>query len=211
MPALADKCVDGLNSALTLASATEALWLAAPPAGTIRQQLKASQLEALYEATFLRQFTVYEAFVEELLVHQLARYPTSGYIPVAAVGRRLERTVKAARAAVYDGQRYLLWHNPAKVRTRVARFLDASTLEKQLLQHEQTLQDLAAVRHHIAHGSADSRANYLASARRLTGVGSPGTVGHLLRASDVSDPLNPTKWIRRMTDSLADVVRDLAG
>ncbi len=210
MPALADKCVDGLNGALILASATEALWLSAPPASTIRRQLKATQLEALYEATFLRQFTIYEAFLEELLVHLLARYPTTAYIPIAATGRRLETTLVAARAAIHGGQDYLLWHNPVKVRARVSRFLSASMLEARLLQHEQALQDLAAIRHHIAHGSADSKAKYAAAATRMTGVRTPGTVGHLLRANDVSDPLNPTKWIRRLTDTFADIVRDLA-
>lgn len=210
MPTLADKCVDALNSALLLASSTEALWLAAPPTGSIRRQLKVVQLEALYEATFLRQFTIYEAFLEELLVHLMARYPTPTYSPVASGGFVLARSVSLARSAVYGGRPYKLWHNPSEVRTRVSGFIAGSTLETQLGIHEQTLQDLAAIRHHIAHGSSDSKSKYLAAVRRLTGVSTPGTVGHLLRASDNSDPLNPTKWIRRFTDTFAGIVRDLS-
>ena len=46
-----------VDESLKIIASTEVLWLTAPPASVVRKQLKVPQLEALYEAVYLRVFS----------------------------------------------------------------------------------------------------------------------------------------------------------
>lgn len=206
MPNLGTKCVDEFNNTLTIAAATETLWLTAPPASVVRQQLKVQQMEALYEATFLRIFSAYESFLEDSLAHFMAGYATSTHSPVAASGSQIHSTIKGAIATLYNGRRYLLWHDVGTTIRRSQKHLDQCPIEVVLTGNQSKLEDYARIRHHIAHNSRDSGQQFQAAAMALTGNRHGGKPGRLLRSADISDPLNQPKWIRSIVDDMAATV-----
>lgn len=206
MPALGAKCVASFNQSLDIASATETLWLTAKPTSAVRKQLKTAQLEALYEATFLRVFSAYESFVEDSLVHYMANYGTPTYTPAASATGKIHPSLTSALATLYGNNDYLLWHNPQKGIDRAAKHLASSPVELVLAANKAKLDDYARIRHHIAHNSSDSGVKFAAAASRLTGSEYRRSPGKLLRSADISDPLNPTKWIRVIVDDMAATV-----
>lgn len=200
-----------IQGTLKWLGATEALWLAAPPTTEIRRTLKVPQLEALYEAAFLRIFTAWEAFVEECLIRLMAGYRTSSYVPVATSGKHLFRTVREARSELYTGRDYLLWHNPTSIEKRSARYLVGSPIELQVRSSRVWLDDIAAVRHRIAHSSDDSHAKFTYASTHLTGTGHRGGPGRLLRATDPADALNPRRWILVFSEELGAIGSRVCG
>src|SRR4051794_16813457 len=112
MPGIAADFSKQVDNTLSIIGSTEALWMTAPPTSKVRRQLKAQHLEALYEAAYLRVFCAWESLLEESLVRLMSGYRTSSHSPTAASGQRLLPTVKSARATLYSGSRYLLWHDP---------------------------------------------------------------------------------------------------
>lgn len=206
MPALGTKCVASFNQSLDIASATETLWLTAKPASAVRKQLKIGQLEALYEATYLRVFSAYESFIENSLVHYMANYRTAAYSPAAPPTGQIHNSLRSAVATLYGDRDYLLWHNANVSIGRASRHLVDCPVETALTGNKVNLDDYAMIRHHIAHNSNDSRDKFAVSASRLTGSEHRRRPGKLLRSADISDPLNPTKWIRVIVDDLAATV-----
>lgn len=203
MPQLGPKCVARFNEILKIAATTEGLWLAAPPASEVKKQLKVRQLEALYEATFLRVFAAFESFLEDSLAHYMSGYGTASYTPVAAAGKAIHPTVSGALQTLYGNRSYLLWHDMARDISRSRANLVSCPVETALAAKQQRLEDYAAIRHHIAHNSKDSRAKFEAAASRLTGSQHGGRPGRMLRSEDISDPLNTPKWIRKIVDDMA--------
>ena len=187
-------------------AATEALWMTAPPTTDVRRRLRAPQMEALYEAAFLRMFAAWEVMLEEVTVRMMAGASTPSWAAQAANGQTLYSTLGGARAALYNGADFLLWHNPQKVVVRVARFLNGSPVESEITASASDLQHLANIRHRIAHSSDDATTKFRAAALALTGLTFSGSPGRLLRSQDISDPLNPARWISRFDTQMRDVV-----
>lgn len=206
MPALGTRCVASFNQSLDIASATETLWLTAKPASAVRKQLKTAQLEALYEATLLRVFSAYEKFIEDSLAHYMANYGTTAYSPTASAPNQLHPSLTSAVQTLYGRHDYLLWHNAKTSIDRAALHLVNCPVETVLIANKTNLDDYAKIRHHIAHNSLDSGAKFAAAASRLTGSEHGKRPGKLLRSADISDPLNPTKWIRVIVDDMAATV-----
>ncbi len=180
--------------------------MTAPPATDIRRRLRAPQMEALYEAAFLRIFASWEVMLEEITIRMMARGSTPQWRARASQGQVLFPTLAAARAGLYNGADFLLWHNPQKVAARVARFLDGSPVELEIRASSTDLQHLANVRHRIAHSSNDATTKFQSSTLALTGLSFSGSPGKLLRAQDISDPLNPARWISRFDNRLRAVL-----
>jgi hypothetical protein len=191
-----------VDESLKIIASTEVLWLTAPPASVVRKQLKVPQLEALYEAVYLRVFSAWESFVEDVLVRFMSGYETSTYAPVLTPGWQHPRTVKDARTALYGTRPYVLWHNPASSANRISRYMSGSPLEATLRSQQARLEIFAAIRHRIAHDSDDARTNFKMAAMSLAGSQYDGHPGRLLRAPDLSDPLNQSKWILRISTNL---------
>ncbi len=183
-----------IGASIRLVSATEALWISAPPASQLRQQLTAGQLEALYEAAYLRIFAAWESYLESTTVRLMAKKGTASYTPTCPPGTNLYRTLDLARAALFGGRNYLLWHNPQTVISRSAGVLSGSPVEMVLTANVQDISDMATVRHAIAHNSSDARRKFQAASQSLAGI-TTGNPGHFLRSPNVADPLNPMKWL----------------
>lgn len=208
MPDLADRFAASVEEALEIVASTEVLWLTAPPASAVRQHLRVDRLQALYESIFLRVFSTWENFLEEVSARYLAGYSCDIYTPIASSGSTLARTIVEARGRLYGGRRFLLWHDPIRVADRTANHLDQSPVEVVCRGEQILLEDLASIRHHIAHaGSRDSLNQFRTSAQRLTGNDYRGQAGRLLRSPDFADPLNQPKWIRVFADRFIDLAR----
>ena len=206
-----------ITSTLGIVASTEALWLTAPPTSQVRKQLKVDRLEALYESTYLRIFSFWEAFLEDCTIRLMSGSRTVNYTPIAAVGKTRSPSQTAALAALLGEGRavanprdYLLWHNPAIVADRVARWIQASPVETVCRSNQQGLEHAAAVRHHIAHGSTDSARKFKIAALHYASSDFNGLPGRFLRADDNADPLNRPRWILRLTDQLASHAKDIA-
>lgn len=206
MPQLGSKCVTRFNEILKIAATTEGLWLAAPPASEIKKQLKVGQLEALYEATFLRVFASFESFIEDSLAHFMAGYATPAYSPSPVPGTAIYGTLTEALSTLYGNRAYLLWHDMGRDIRRSQSHLTACPVETALQGNQSRLEDYAAIRHHIAHNSKDSKQKFEAAALRITGSAHNGKPGRMLRSEDISDPLNTPKWIRNVVDDMATTV-----
>lgn len=189
-----DELRKSIGASIRLVSATEALWTAAPPTSQLRRQLTAGQLEALYEAAYLRMFAAWEAYLESMTVRFLARKASPGYTPICPPGCSLYRTLTLARSALFGSRDYLLWHNPQAVVTRVAGVLTNSPVEVVVSANLSDISNMAAVRHAIAHNSNDAIAKFQVASLQLAGV-SMGSPGHFLRSANNANPLNPVKWL----------------
>lgn len=209
MPTLNETFATRVQDTLSLVGSTETLWLTAPPTSAIRQQLKTPQLEALYESAFLRIFGYWESFLEEVVVRWMAKYTCPGYLPVPAIGETLYTTVTSARTALHteggNVKDFLLWHSPDAVLKRVKKRLDGSPVEAIVNASSTELKNLAAVRHHIAHGSSDTLAKFKVASTALTGSDHSGKPGHALRSLDITDPLNTPKWLHVWSQRLVSL------
>lgn len=199
-----DKFTADCAETLRWLGATEALWLRAPPTTEVRKSLKTPQMEALYEAAFLRIFTGWEVFMEDACIRMMAGASSALYTPQAVPGLTLHQTLQSARVALYQGRRFLLWHDPQRAAERVDRHLVGSPLATELRSRASWLEDVGQVRHRIAHASSDARAQFATAARSLTGSTHEGKPGKLLRSQDPRDALNLKRWIVVITDGLQD-------
>ena len=205
-PRLRSSFEKSVDSALSLVGATEALWLTSPPGSQVRRQLSVRQLEAIYEAVFLRIFGYWEVLLQESVIRWMAGYQSLSYTPTPAASEILYGTVSQARTVLFTERGrlrdYLLWHNPSQVTARVSARLVMCPVEFLCSTESTSLEQFAAIRHHIAHGSSDSRTKFMTSAIALTGSDHGGSPGQLLRAPNIADPLNQPKWIRSIVDEL---------
>lgn len=195
------------NETLAWLGATEALWLTAPPTTEIRRNLRVTQLEALYEAAFLRIFTAWEVTLEDLVLRMMAKAGTPSWIAAPASGKSLHPSIASARAALYGNRDFLLWHNPLKVTTRISGVLLNSPLEVELVASAAWLENVGHVRHRIAHSSPDASRNFQIAAASIGGGSFRGSPGRFLRSEDLADPLNRTKWIVKIDEGLRRIVR----
>ena len=181
-------------------SNVEALWQTAPRRSDVRKQIGEKELFALYEMAYLSIFGHWESFVEECLTRMVAGQGSGVYAPVLVNPPRA-RTLQEARARILGNRRYLMWHDPAVAAGRIAQLVIGSPLEATLLAARQSIDDYAAIRHAIAHRSDDVVRGLGTASQSLTGV--KHTVpGRLLRMQDHADPLNPVRWLRKISSDL---------
>lgn len=199
------KFADDCAQTLSWLGATEALWMAAPPTTQVRRNLKTPQMEALYEAAYLRIFAAWEVFQEDATLRLMAGAPSPTYQPQAASGSSLYRSLRDARIALYGNSQFLLWHSPAKAIKRIAKVLDGSPIEVEISNRQNRLQHLGNIRHRVAHSSDDADTNFRLAALHMTGVSFAGSPGKFLRAHDVTDPLNLKRWIFVITNELLEM------
>lgn len=191
-----------LHITLDWLGATEALWLAAPPATDVRKRLKVKQLQALYESAFLRIFTAWEVFVEEVVIRHMAGAESSSYVPTFAPGKSKSSSLKAARQELYGNKTYLLWHHPDGVIHKTQSCVLGSPVEICFSTNRSWFLAFAAIRHRIAHASSDARIQFEAAAIQLSGNNHRGSPGRFLRAHQSQDSLNQKRWILALSQQL---------
>ena len=180
MANLGTRFTNNVNGSLLIVGSTEALWITAPPTSTVRRQLKVDQLEALYEAAFLRIFLAWEGFLEDALTHFVAGYRSNSHAPSLAVGQVRYKTLRDARGALFGNRAYLLWHDPDQAIARSRRYLTLCPVETVLTASRAQLKLYSAVRHRIALSSDDAAKNFRHAAVTLCGSNYQGKPGRLL-------------------------------
>src|SRR5690606_29504570 len=108
----------------------------------------------------------------------------------------------AARAMLYGGQDYLLWHNPAHMIKRGRRFFISGRHENIISSFQASLDAFARIRHRIAHDQLDARIKFDAAAMTLAGRRYPGSrPGMLLRDWTTFNGAR-VRWLERIGDEL---------
>jgi hypothetical protein len=194
-----------IDESENIVSSVEALWQMAPRGSQVRHRIGEPQLSALYEMAYLSIFCYWENFIEECLIRMMVGQKSSTYTPTIAGVK--SPTLTAARTTLLGGKQFLLWYNPIAAADRVALQVLSSPLENTLRLHHLRIAEFAAIRHAVAHKSDDAIASFQTSSLSMTGVAHPSP-GGLLRNQDNSDPLNPVRWIRVISNDLRQFATD---
>lgn len=167
----------------------------------------------VYEAAYLLAFSAWENLLEQSFVRQLAGYRNAGGVPAVAPGIVRPTTVADGVLMVLGGKTFRLWHNPADVISRAQKFMPDGPHDTVLTSASVDISDFAAIRHYVAHRSADSRTKFVVAARRLSGVGLLGTrAGRFLRSQTI-DPISgaAVSWLQRICADLERYAQQIAG
>ena len=169
----------------------------------------------VYEAAYLLAFSAWESMLEQSFLRFMCGYRQKSGVPVATAtatwARR--RNLTAAMALLLGASQYKLWHNPQHVIARSQGYFVNGPHEIVLTSALADIQDFAAVRHYVAHRSADTRQKFQAAARRLSGASIVGArAGRLLRSSTI-DPVTSLQvtWLERMCADLERYAKQIAG
>lgn len=126
-----------------------------------------ADVEYSYELGFLRIFLSWEELLERTLLRLLCGYRrATGPEPLIA-GASYFPNLTAATAAILDGQRYKLWHDPGQVIGRAQRFLDNSSYEAVLDSARGRIELFAMIRHRIVHSQIDAQQRFDGAAMAL--------------------------------------------
>jgi hypothetical protein len=203
MPPLVVAFRDLVDEALALSEAGEVAKAHALSASPIKKALTTRRLEALYEMAFLRAFVAWEVFLEAAFARYLCGYVSAhGSLPLAA-GQSYVSTLADAEALILHGSAYSLWHNPTKVIRRCQRFFAAgSNFEAVVSSSIARIQEMANIRHRIAHGQKDAISKFHAATLFFVGKQYPAaSPGRFLR--DLVPGRNPPeRWIGELSKEL---------
>jgi hypothetical protein len=210
MPPLASRFADRAKAATGIAEAGEIIRSGARKGSTVYREFRLSRLEALHEMAYLRIFVAWEDFLEATFLRTQCGYESPLYSPTFIAGKTRQRSLAIAQLALYGNQQYLLWHNPNSTVTRAQLWFDKCPLEQVTLSNLSRLEWFAAVRHAIAHGSADARQKFDSAAIGLAGRRYPGSsAGRFLRDRDHA-AVPPRRWLHSIADELSGLAGQIA-
>ena len=210
MPALGSEFRRQVDSAILIAKAGELARDALPARSAARGELRPSRLEAIYEMAYLRIFVMWEVFLEETLIRMMCLQRSPLCTPVPQVPGTRFPSLAAARAALYGGQRYLLWHDPGRVVARSRAWLHLGPHELVIASQSANLEWMASVRHRIAHGSDDARSKFDFASMQLAGRRYRGaSAGRLLRDADPNS-VAEERWLTILGRALGDLALQIA-
>jgi hypothetical protein len=160
------------------------------------------RLEALYELAYLRVFATWEMCFEEIFFRSLCGFASNAGGQETLVAGAYFPTLAAAEAAVFGGNQFLLWANPAKVIQRCQQFIVPGVQEDVISSNLARLTHFASIRHRIVHvHQQDAKNKFDAATIFLAGHPYPASrPGKFLRAVDGSVP--PRKWLDVLVDEL---------
>lgn len=189
------------NEACALAKAGEAVATTGGVPPVVGREFTRGRLEALYEMAMIRIFVNWEVFLEQTLLRYMCGYqgqfgqetPTAGSY-YANIG--------LAETALYAGQNYLLWHNPARVITRCQAHITNGRHELVVSSSIAKLEAFASIRHRIAHGQDDAKMKFNLATVHLNGKRYPGArAGTFLRDTQIIGG-NQKRWLESIADEL---------
>ncbi len=175
-----------------------------------QHQIGLNALELSYELAYLRIFTAWEEFQEQVFLRRLCGYEdANGYREPLVSGQNYRPTLALAESAYLGGLQYKLWHDPVKIVARVKIFFVASHFATVIGSRQAALGEFAAVRHRVAHSQKHARSEFDAAtmsiaARRY----SASRPRRFLR--DWKNTIYPRKrWIASIADDLGALARQI--
>lgn len=167
------------------------------------QHITVPRLEYLYEIAYLRVFIAWESFLEESFVRYMCGFRNASGPVQRAAGAAYFATIQAARAALYGGQQFLLWHSAPKVVNRSKTHFQTGPHETVIHSSQTKVEWFSNVRHRVAHGQDDAQQKFDAATMQLAGRRYPGSrVGRFLRDSD-TNKTPPLRWLESIANDLA--------
>jgi hypothetical protein len=131
--------------------------------------------------------------------------------PQLKASRTQLTSLAAARAALYGGRDYLLWHNPQYAVNRCSAWFVDGIHSRVIASDRADLDSLAKIRHRIAHASVQVNREMNAASMHLAGRRYPGaSAGRFLRDWKTDDPLVRERYLRVVTNQLVGLALQLA-
>jgi hypothetical protein len=195
MPPLAAEFARRIFDALTLAGAGDAVIAMADIGSALRREWHITRVELLYELAYLRIFIEWETLLEQSFLRYLCGYASvagSRYNPISGV---YFATMQIAQPQILGNRQFVLWHNPSVTVARARQFLAQCPHEYVIASHSARLDDLAAIRHRIAHGQEDAKQKFDIATLRIAGRRYRGArPGRFLRDWDYS-AIPARRWL----------------
>lgn len=179
--------------------------------GSHPSEWRTHRLEALYELAYLRIFGAWELHLEGIFLRSLCGYVSRAGQETLRPGLMHYRTLATAETAMLGGRAYQLWHNPTAVIGRCQGFIRSgpgypAAQETTISSNLANLENLAAIRHRIAHTQRDARLRFDAACVTIAGRTYRGSrPGKLLRDWDTS-VVPPQRWIRSFERTLVGLM-----
>lgn len=209
MPPLAVAFAAAVGQAVDLAEAGELIRNAAKKDAVAYRELRPSRLEALHELAYLRVFVQWENFLEAAFLRMQCGYISPIYVPVLHAGKTRPHTLDDAFQALGRGRDYLLWHHPPAIVNRAVEWLVHGPHELVISSNQTRLEWFAAIRHGIAHRSADARAKVNNATLGLAGRRYRGaSAGRFLR-DWAPGTTQPQRWLNVIADELVALARQI--
>lgn len=211
MPPLGTRFADAARSAAAIAQAGELARADARPDSRTYRDLTPARLEALYEMAYLRVFIAWEDLLEESFVRLMCGYESGGYSPQFKASRTRQKDIATARTSLYGPRDYLLWHNPHYTIQRCSDWFVDGIHSRVIASDLADLEQLAKVRHRIAHASAQVQQGMDGASMHLAGRRYPGaSAGRFLRDWKTDDPLVQERQLRVLTNQLVALAIQIA-
>jgi hypothetical protein len=208
MPPIASAFCGSADRAMQILQALESLRLSSPMGSLTRTTLIPPRMEFAYEAAFLRIFTQWESLLEEATLRYMCGYTYAGYAPTFPSTASKQPDLATARVSLFGSGAFLLWHNPSKNASRLAGWVTNCPVEVVMRSTTSWLETVSAVRHRIAHDSADSRQKFDAATIALAGRRFRGaSVGRFLRGGD---PFASTRRIHQFVSAFKGLALQIA-
>jgi hypothetical protein len=173
-----------------------------------------SPLRKIYvvEAAFLLVFTAWENFLEQSLLRLMCGHHNTVGTYARTGGATHCPTLGVAESVLLSGAPYLLWHDPQRVINRCNAQLVAGPHATVLASALPLMQSYAAIRHHVAHRTQDTRQKFDAACLALIGSRvRGGRAGRFLRITTTLAPSGVvTNWMGRVCADLESFAGQIA-
>ena len=209
LPRLDQSLRSHVAAAVAIPRAGEIARQALPVRSVAWRELHIPRLELLYELAFLRVFVEWELFLAQALLRLMCGYSASSGIATLRAGVRFSATLQAAQVSLLGKRQYLLWHNPVKTIARANARFSNSSFQTVIGSNTSRLESFAAIRHRIAHGQTDARANFDVATMQLVHRRYPGSrAGRFLRDWDTTSTPN-VRWLESIGDELSSLAAQI--
>jgi hypothetical protein len=166
----------------------------------LRREWTETKVEALYELGFLRIFVAWETLLEVSFYRYLCGYKSR--FGMATTTGPYCRDIAAAEAAVLGGRRYRPWCDTATILTRCKTFIATGRHELVIARNSARLEQIAMIRHRIAHHQEDARSRFDAATMAIAHRRYPRSrPGKFLRDHNRS-ALPAVRWINQIVGDL---------
>lgn len=175
-----------------------------------RQEFYYHRIEFLYEMAYLRIYLAWETFLEDTFQRYLCGYTSKAGRAAIHPGKTYCSTLANAEKLIIGKYDYVLWHNPSRVVKRSDKFFKSSPIAKVIHSYTSRLDDLAAIRHRIAHSQDNARRKFDSATMTIAGRRYRGSrAGAFLRDRDCS--VHPhMRWLDKLGRELTGLAAQIA-